>query len=292
MPVIKSMSRKDSSFGQLVSYLHKEDPVFGQLVGYINKDSARSSHVQTLLYNLPGVAPDDVNGITQAFKDNDAFRRERKNGVVQYHEIISFSPKDRSILARDPKILMDIARKYLDLRAPHSLAIARPHFDEKHIHVHLMISGNHYQSSETSRVSQKAFEQVKHQLNEYQINLYPELSNSVIEEHLKPELETKKKLEIGAENKGVDMGRDIDERTDTVAEQNTQAQIEPAPREELAAELELEMDDNAIPSPYWNAEDAKSEPILSPYWNTEGTSEESLLSPYWNENEEDDLCLD
>jgi hypothetical protein len=265
MPVIKSMTRKDASFGQLVGYLHKEEPTFRQLLGYINKETAESNHVQTLLHNIPGIDPDDFDGITQAFKDNDAFRSQRKNGVVQYHEIISFSPADRDILARDPGILMDMARKYLDLRAPHSLAIARPHFDGEHIHVHLMISGNQSQSKETSRISRMVFDQVKKELNEYQLSQYPELSNSVIKEHLTPKKSPPVKEEL---------------KEKSVIESNaTQEEISPLQLTSGAAELTLdidhtdelvfEMEDMAIPSPYWNVDDSPEEPILSPYWDAD-----------------------
>ena len=288
MPVIKSMTRKDSSFGQLVDYLHKEKPNFEQLLGYINKESAQSNHVKTLLHNLPDVASEDIDGITQAFKDNDAFRHQRKNGVVQYHEVISFAPEDRETLIRNPQILTDMARKYLDLRAPHSLAIARPHFDQEHVHLHIMISGNQYQSKEPSRISKVVFEIVKQQLMEYQLEKYPELSNSVIEEHLKPELATKRDPPVGVEAKVLDtLNQDI-ERDNTPTILTTQEQIESTANEGL----ELEMEVKAIPSPYWNSEDAKTESMLSPYWNVDDLPEEYITSPYWEESEEDEPSLD
>lgn len=268
------MTRKDASFGQLVGYLHKEEPTFGQLLGYIRKETAQSNHVETLLYNISGVAQDDIDGITQAFKDNDAFRSQRKNGVVQYHEIISFSPEDRDILARDPGILMDMARKYLDLRAPHSIAIARPHFDEEHIHVHLMISGNQFQSSETSRISRMVFDQVKQQLNEYQLSQYPELSNSVIEEHLRPCRELKKDPPI----KEYLQKKEITE-IDAIPEETVPRQLAsdpPEPTTDPEGPVELVLEDMAIPSPYWNVDDSTEEPVHSPYWDE---NENDLIEP-------------
>lgn len=221
------------------------------------------------------IIPDDIEGITQAFKDNDTFRSHRKNGVVQYHEIISFSPEDRVVLTRDPGILMDMARKYLDLRAPHSMAIARPHFDEEHIHLHLMISGNQFQSKETSRISRMAFDRVKQQLNEYQLNQYPELRNSVVEEHLRPRLELKKDLpnreNLQEEVTEIDAIPEV-----SLPRQLASGPLEPTPDPEGTVELVFEMEDIAIPSPYWNADDSAEEPILSPYWDAD---ENDLIEP-------------
>ena len=221
------------------------------------------------------IIPDDIEGITQAFKDNDTFRSHRKNGVVQYHEIISFSPEDRVVLTRDPGILMDMARKYLDIRAPNSMAIARPHFDEEHIHVHLMISGNQFQSKETSRISRMAFDVVKQQLNEYQLKQYPELCNSVVEEHLRsrPEL---KKDQPTTENLQEEV-TEIDAIPEvSLPRQLASSPLEPTPDREGAVELVLEMEDIAIPSPYWNADDSPDEHILSPYWDAD---ENDLIEP-------------
>ncbi len=247
------MSRKDTSFGQLVGYLHKEDTVLEQLVGYIHKEATQKLGVSTLVYNLPSVTPDDLEGITQAFKDNDVFRSQRKNGVVQYHEVISFSPSDRNILAQNPQILLDMARKYLDLRAPNSLAIARPHFDQEHIHLHIMISGNQYQSKESSRISQQMFERVKQELNEYMLCQYPELSNSVIKEH------QVKKIQAEVE------------------------QIEPVLNSNLdeVAELSLELEEQELLSPYWDGNDSSESLISSPYWKDD-ESAEGQPSPYWD----------
>lgn len=93
MPVVKSKTRKDNSFKQLVEYISEKDNSFNQLLGYINKEEGKNLQSQILLHNISGISDNDIPGITQAFQENDSFRRQRKNGVVQYHEIISFSLK-------------------------------------------------------------------------------------------------------------------------------------------------------------------------------------------------------
>lgn len=274
MPVVKSKTRKDASFRQLVEYIHnhEKDHSFEQLVGYIHKEAGRNAQSQTLLHNLNDIAADDTAAIIEAFQENDSFRRQRKNGVVQYHEIISFSPKDREILEKDPDILLDLASKYLSLRAPGSLAIARPHFDKEHVHVHLMISGNQYRSSQPSRISQKEFNQVKQELNEYQLEHYPELANSLIEEHHKRKMEKDLNTEREVEEKSAARLMAINNEVLPEPERGNTAELELDMDD--AAELELEFGDMvqmdtaareayaAVTSPYYS--------IPSPYWEQDG----------------------
>ena len=103
MPVIKSIGRKDTKFGQLISYLHKED--------------GGAALTWTYLHNMNGVEPDDLKGMENAFTANDTFRKKRKNGVGQYHEIISFHGKDAEAIRQNPEILWDFTRIYMELRA-------------------------------------------------------------------------------------------------------------------------------------------------------------------------------
>jgi hypothetical protein len=284
MPLVKSMTRKDNSFGQLVNYLHKEEPTFGELVGYIHKEKDQENKVTTLLHNIPEIEPDDIEGIIEAFKENDTYRRQRKNGIVQYHEVVSFSPSDTEKLIQNPSILMDMARKYLQLRAPNSLAIARPHFDEEHLHVHIMISGNCRESKEPSRISQKDFEKVKQELNEYQQSQYPELSNSVIEEHQAPRKKTEELLK--AEPVPLPAKHQLQTSEVTQAEELDEAE-----------ELVLDIGDQEIESPYWDFENTEDDAMESPYWDTEEPEQDSIESPYWDteddsEDEPDDKSDD
>ena len=61
---------------------------FNRLVDYIAKDSEREGSF-AVLHNL---RPGDLPGIAEQFRANDAYRKERANGVVLYHEILSVSP--------------------------------------------------------------------------------------------------------------------------------------------------------------------------------------------------------
>lgn len=167
MPIIKSISRKDSNFKQLLDYIHRHD---GGEIGTF-----------TYLHNILDVAPDDTEGMQRAFTINNAYRKKRKGGVGQYHEVISFHPDDAQAIQENPAILEDIARVYLELRASGAIAIARPHIDKEHVHIHCMISPNELESSKSIRLSKKQFQALQKTMQEYQLHYYPQLKNSYVE---------------------------------------------------------------------------------------------------------------
>lgn len=166
MPTIKSIGRKDNNFQQLIGYLHRED--------------GAGSNTFTYLHNIIGVEPDDLDGMEQAFRQNDVYRRKRKNGVGQYHEVMSFHPDDTVVLQQHPEILEDLARIYLELRAPDAPAIARPHTDKKHLHLHFMISPNKLESKKSIRLSKAQFQAIRRTIEEYQLQYYPHLHHSYV----------------------------------------------------------------------------------------------------------------
>lgn len=166
MPVIKSIGRKDTNFGQLINYLHRLD--------------GGERETFTYLHNMSGLASDDLNGMKQSFINNNCYRRKRKNGVGQYHEVMSFHPDDTQYLEQHPEILEDLARIYLELRAPDAIAIARPHTDKDHLHLHFMISPNELGNSKSIRLSKAQFQALRRTIEKYQLQQYPELTKSYV----------------------------------------------------------------------------------------------------------------
>ena len=71
--IIKSMSRKDATFSQLVTYISRDQ-------------AADRSNV--LKHNLHG---QDDPAIVAELEANGRLLKARKNGVVMYHEIISIT---------------------------------------------------------------------------------------------------------------------------------------------------------------------------------------------------------
>ncbi len=161
--IIKSTSRKDREFDQIIAYLHKEGEVGEAAITYV--------------HNMD-VLPDDLKGMIEALKQNDSYRRLRKNSIGFYHDIISFSPEDSAAIRQNPGLLRDLVEQYVRLRCPHALAVARVHIEEDHIHIHVVISANERESGKSVRISRADFAKIKDRLRSYQQEQYPELQYS------------------------------------------------------------------------------------------------------------------
>jgi len=163
--VIYSMTRKESSYGQLVHYiLEREAPDDQESFVYLHGFDPR--HVDV----------DQPQTIIDRFRKNAEPISHMDSRIKMYHEIMSFAPEDSHLITKST--LLDISRKYAEVRGHDGLVMARPHFDKNHIHVHFMISGNKIGSSKSMRVSKKEFEQQKLDLQDYQLKHYPELLRS------------------------------------------------------------------------------------------------------------------
>lgn len=161
--IVKSLSRKDTGFKQIIQYLYHDRGVASDY---------------SYLHNIDA-NPDSLDDMVAAFKANDVFRKKRSNGVCFYHEIISFNPKDTAVILKNPDMLRGITEQYLRLRAPDALAVARPHLEKKdHIHIHFVISGNEKGSAKTLRLSKIELEKIKRDIRVYQMEQYPELKYS------------------------------------------------------------------------------------------------------------------
>ena len=158
--IIKSKSRKRSSFGQLLMYL----------------EAGTDERSMIFAHNLRGAS---VEEWTQEFLDNEALRlRTRKDSVRLYHEVLSFHEASSQHL--DRSTLEELTAEYVRLRAPNGLVLAMSHHDRAHVHVHLAVSGVEYASGKSIRLSQSAFARVKTQLQSYQRERYPELEHSLV----------------------------------------------------------------------------------------------------------------
>lgn len=148
---------------------------FGRLVRYIVKDSSYDTFI--LRHNLKGTVMTDW--ITE-FEDNERKYRthKRKNATILTHEIMSFAKEDTEHLSL--AILKELARRYIDLRGREAIVLATPHFDQDHTHIHFLFSGIKYKSNASIRMSKKQFKKIKQDIQQYQLDQYPELTHSVV----------------------------------------------------------------------------------------------------------------
>ncbi|MEM7085226.1 MAG: hypothetical protein AAF489_03540 [Bacteroidota bacterium] len=101
--------------------------------------------------------------------------------VVAYHEVISFHPESTKHLNR--ALIKDLVNRYIELRCNDQIVVGGTHFeaDGKNWHTHLIFSGIKQSDGRSARISQARFEAIKKELQKYQMEKYPEISDSVVE---------------------------------------------------------------------------------------------------------------
>ncbi len=156
------MTRKDSSFGQLVSY--------------IERDAADTRYS---LHHRIGPARSST-AIVAAFEANAAHLPVRRNGVALYHEILSISRAGSLPESEQKRILKQIAEDYIAVRAPRSMAYGVLHDDQaKQLHYHLVISANGLGERKRHRLARDEFNNIRQQLERQVLAQYPELEQTV-----------------------------------------------------------------------------------------------------------------
>ncbi len=160
--IIKSMSRKEPSFGELASYMSSE-----------KSDSHYDIHHHCYSRNQ-----DDL---VSEFTKNGELLRRRKNGNYLYHDIISITA-DKSIDRKTLKEgLRDISLRYIQDRCPKNMVYGCLHEDhDNHLHYHLMISANQRGEKNRYRLTKKQFDQVKRDLETHVLAQYPQLKQTEI----------------------------------------------------------------------------------------------------------------
>ena len=159
--IIKSMSRRE--------------PSFSQLLAYVSRDASDTRY--ELRHNLLGR---DIATMTAELQDNATLLPKRKNGVVMYHEIISITRARGLTEDRQKDILREIALDYIRERAPQCLAFGTLHTDQsKQLHYHLVISANPLSTRDRHRLTKKQFRDIQVGLERRVLTLYPELEQSL-----------------------------------------------------------------------------------------------------------------
>ena len=183
--IIKSMSRKEATFGQLMEYIDRDARNGGDEERY------------RIRHNLLGR---DRERIREEFETNAEHMRKRKNGVFMYHEIISLTRARGLSLDEQKERLHAIAQEYVAARSPGSLCYGGLHDDKEHsLHYHLIISANRAGETKRHRLSKAQFRTIQVSLEQYVLEKYPELEQKVAIEKTaerripKPEAELKRR---------------------------------------------------------------------------------------------------
>ena len=115
----------------------------------------------------------------EQYNKNETFRkRKRKDSVILTHEIISFHKEDSENITIEK--LEEITREYINKRNIKGMYVAVPHFDKEHYHIHICASGVEYRVGKSLRMSKAGFQKLKKDIQNYQIEHFPELSKSLV----------------------------------------------------------------------------------------------------------------
>jgi len=190
--IIKVKSFKRPEFKRLLNYMmHDDNRLF---------DDRHKSFLIT--HNLKG---NRIEHFTSQFVINESFRkRKRKDSVILTHEIISFHKGDSEHITIGK--LEEIAREYISKRNPNGMYVAVPHFDKEHYHIHICASGIEYREGKSLRMSKPNFLKFKKDIQNFQIEKFPELSKSLVNHNgrsktKKTEKEYQAKLRTGRATK-------------------------------------------------------------------------------------------
>lgn len=164
--ILKSMGRKTSSYGQLLSYITNDKS--------ITKDA--NGNPILLLHNTFGKS---LKEIEQEFKDNEALRVYHRKDVNRlYHEILSWHYSDTPNI--DVNKIETIAREYFRQRNEMAMFVGAIHHDKSHAHFHACVSGTEIVTGKSLNVSKAEFERMKIHLQEFEQNQFPELVHSQV----------------------------------------------------------------------------------------------------------------
>jgi hypothetical protein len=159
---------------------HKKKSSFQNLLNYMINDKDRLFDKEgksfAITHNLKG---DSIREWVEQFKSNEQYRlRKRIDSVLATHEIVSFHRDDAKNISLEK--LEDLAKQYIQQRNPNGLYIAVPHFDKEHYHIHICASGIEYLTGKSLRLEKKKLSELKKNIQQYQVEKYPELSNSIV----------------------------------------------------------------------------------------------------------------
>lgn len=160
---------------------YKSEKAFKTVVRYVLKEEELEQGF--LLIRFIKGKDKSPEAISRQFYLNEQYRiHKRKNNVKLYMDILSFKKEDSKHLTNEK--LKKIARKYILLRANHSISIATVHRDKDHTHLHI-VYGIEYKTGRSVRISKEAFQNdIKLEMERFQEREFTELALSKID-HLK-----------------------------------------------------------------------------------------------------------
>jgi hypothetical protein len=164
MMIIKTLSRK-SGCKAILNYLFKD------------QEKLSNEYYKPLIirHNVRGRKIDTI--AKEFVKNNELRAVKRKDAVEVYHSILSFGREDKEKIT--DIMLKDFAKKYIELQGKDNMYVITHHIEKENAHLHCVMSGTKYLTGEANRISKAAFGKLKQDMQQYQKEKYPELTNSL-----------------------------------------------------------------------------------------------------------------
>lgn len=180
--IIKSLGRKASN---KMTGGRVKNP-FMNLVRYMTRTGDGEKSQSVLWHGFYGHEGMSNDEIVAAFEENAKHLKERKNGNVLYHEILSFSAGYSLQGEALTQAVTDIGQEYLRYRAPGQMAFGAIHYDTDHIHLHLMVSANGIGKREPVRLTKAQFAELQKAVEAFTLAKYPQLAQTRIYDRDRP----------------------------------------------------------------------------------------------------------
>jgi hypothetical protein len=161
--IVKIKSRKNQTYRQLLEYmLHDNDRLAGK-EGFVVAHNLKGNRIDSWVDQLKALETGRVH--------------RRKNSVTMTHEILSWHADDAKHMSMEKMERM--TREYIRMRGVRGAKVlAIPHYNKSHYHVHLLVSGVDA-AGKAMRLSREELHELKKRAQQYQIEKFPELSNSL-----------------------------------------------------------------------------------------------------------------
>ena len=163
----------------IIKSLTSKAPRFRQLLEYLTKDEEKTVNERgenfVIKRFLKGTT---IEEMAREFLMNEQKRlHPRSNNSKLIHEIISFSDLDRDKVTIEQ--LKTLTEAYLEKRSPLMQSFAIAHFNTDSFHCHVVSSPVDI-TGRNLRISKETFASIKRELQALQIELFPELSHSIV----------------------------------------------------------------------------------------------------------------
>lgn len=160
--IIKSLSRKSASYGQLLKY--------------ISKKAAPNFEIR---HNVP--FEPDLELIRMHFENLAEQLPQRKNGNKLYHEILSIPRHEGLELERQQQALYALCQEYIKHRAPDHAVYGKMHLEGHHLHAHLIISPSSLDApSQRVRIAKGKYNEIQKELEGWMMAMFPELEQALV----------------------------------------------------------------------------------------------------------------